>query len=252
MTGRDRIVLIVIAVAVLLVGVWIEVVSPERKKASATASQVAAAQAQLTAAQGQLAHGQTAQSQYASAYATTVKLGKAVPASAEVPSLIDQLAQAAGEKSVDFESISGGGSSTSSSSSTSPSGTLSSAQPSTASAGTFAALPFSFSFEGSYFDLEHLFRQLADFVTVGPSGSIEVSGRLLTIQSVDLTPGSASQGGASKLTGAITATAYVLPAAQSSSAPATPGAPSAATGAPAAASAAASSPTAPAVVRVNP
>jgi Type II secretion system (T2SS), protein M len=248
MTGRDRMVLIGVVVLVILAAAWMLVVSPERQQASKLSAQVAEAQAQLTAAEGKVASARAAQSQYAAAYSAMVSLGKAVPPSPEVPSLIYQLTQASNEKSVDFNSIVNGGDGSSASAS------------STATTGVAAAgltdEPFTFSFEGSFFDLEHLFRQLAGFATLNSSGTLQVSGRLLTIESVKLAPAtvSAEPGKAAKanLSGVISASAYVMPAST---------APTSASGATSTTSSAASSPssdapasspTAPAVVRVNP
>jgi len=240
MTGRDRMVLIAVVVVAVLGAAWMLVVSPERQQASQLETQVAAAQAQLSSAEGKVSSARAAQSQYAAAYTAVVNLGKAVPPSQEVPALIDQLSQASNEKNVDFASITSGGGSGAASASVA------------ASAG-FSQLPFSFTFEGSYFDLERLFSQLTDFATLTTSGELQVSGRLLTIQSVRLAPAASSaeaSNSAGKLTGSITATAYVLPASQGLT-----GATSAPTGAaasPASSTAASSSPTSPAVVRVNP
>jgi len=178
-----------------------------------------------------------------------------------VPALIDQLTQASNEKSVQFSAISpGAGSSASSSASTSTSTSTSTgtaAQGAAASgtqAAAFTPLPFSFTFEGSYFDLEHLFRKLTEFATLNAAGKLEVNGRLLTINSVSLSgggSGEASKAGG-QLTGSISATAYVMPASA-----ALTGAPSTGSSTSAAASSASSttagSPTpAPAVVKVNP
>jgi Tfp pilus assembly protein PilO len=237
MTGRDRIVIIGVVVAVVLAAAWLLVVSPERKQASQLSAEVAADQAQLVSAEGKVASARGAQSQYAAAYTSVVSLGKAVPPSQEVPSLIDQLARASHNKNVEFASISDGSSGS-------------------ASAASFTSLPFTFTFEGSYFDLEHLFNQLTDFATLSSSGSLQVSGRLLTIQSVRLAPdnnGSETSASApSKLTGSITATAYVLPASQGLTGGGS-GAPAASSGAtPASSTSSASSANAPAIVRVNP
>jgi len=253
MTARDRIVVICIAVAVILAGVWIELVSPERKQVGQLEAKVSAAKSKLESAQGQVAGARTAESQYSSAYAAMVHLGKAVPPSEEVPSLIYELTRASDEKDVDFASITpGGGSSTSAGASTSTSGAA--ATPAS-SGGSFEQLPFTFTFEGGYFQLERLFRRLADFATMNTAGNVEVSGRLLTIQSVSLSGGgsSAAEGkSSSKLTGSVTATAYVLPGGQGVSS-AAPGAPAAgASPSSAAAGTSASSPTAPAVVKVTP
>jgi Tfp pilus assembly protein PilO len=246
MTGRDRIVIMVIVVAVLLGGVWMEVVSPERKQVSQLEGQVASARAELSSAEGKVANAKSAQSQYAAAYAATVNLGKAVPPNQEVAALIDQLTQASNKKQVYFSSISSSASSAS---------TSTSATPSVEAAG-LTQLPFTFTFEGSYFDLEHLFNQLAGFTKLNASGEIEVSGRLLTIRGVSLTPSATSSSTTgsspvSNLTGSITASAYVLPAGQGLTGSATPASP---TGGASAASStpSASSPVSPAIVKVNP
>jgi Tfp pilus assembly protein PilO len=236
MTGRDRIVLIGVVVAVVLAAAWMLVVSPERKQASQLSAEVAADQTQLASAEGKVASARAAQSQYAAAYASIVSLGKAVPPSDEVPGLIDQLAQATHEKNVEFASITSTGAGGASAS--------------------FTQLPFTFTFEGSYFDLEHLFSQLTDFATLGSSGALEVNGRLLTIQSVRLAPvGSGSEAASSdagKLTGTITATAYVLPASQGLTGTGTPASTAGAGATPAASTTAPSSSNAPAIVTVNP
>jgi Tfp pilus assembly protein PilO len=244
MTARDRIVIMLVATAVILAAVWVEVVSPERSEAGKVAAQVGQAQAQLSAAEGQAAGALSARKQYASAYAAIVNLGKAVPTSQEVPSLIDQLTEASNEKDVDFQSI------TDSGSSTRPAGSAAStAAASTASSAGFSEIPFTFSFEGSYFDLEHLFSKLTSFATLDSAGNIEVSGRLLTIQSVSLSPGT---GGGKALAGSVTATAYMLPGSQSAAAGASPAGPAGTTASPVASPAASSSGPSPAVIKVNP
>jgi Tfp pilus assembly protein PilO len=243
MTGRDRMVLIAVVVLVALGAAWMLVVSPERKQAGELGTQVAAAQTQLASAESEVSSARAAQSQYAAAYAALVSLGKAVPPSQEVPALMDQIAQASNRKSINFTSITATPGASSASSQTSSS--------STAATAAFTQLPFSFVFEGSYFDLEHLFNQLTDFATLTKSGQLRVSGRLLTIQSVSLSPGSgAAEPGKStgKLTGSITATAYVMPASQAPS----PAGASTPTGTSPASSTSGSAPTSPAIVKVNP
>ena len=109
MTGRDRIVLIALVVA-------------RRARRRLGARRLARAQeggqlsAQVSSAQTQLVdrrkRGRAARAprrpSYPTAYASIVSLGKAVPASEEVPSLIYQLAQATEEKHVEFSSITAG------------------------------------------------------------------------------------------------------------------------------------------------
>ncbi len=242
MKGRDRIVLIVLVVLAVLGGTWIKLVSPEREQASKLSAQVSTAQAQLTAAEGKLAAARTAESQYGIAYAAMVGLGKAVPAGQEVPSLIYQLSLASTGKHVAFASIGAAAASGSSSAG---------AATEASSATSFAALPFTFTFEGSFFDLERLFSQLTGFTTRTATGDLAVSGRLLTIQSVKLAPVGSSGSGSShgELTGSVTASAYTAPASQGLTAV---GAGSTAAPSPAASSGASSPPTAPAIIKVNP
>jgi hypothetical protein len=111
-------------------------------------------------------------------------------------------------------------------------------------------MPFTFVFNGSFFNLEHLFQQLNRFTQRAVSGSLQVSGRLLTVQSVKLAPLAASgatQASKGVLSGSITATAYVLPASQGLTAGASPAGPAGA-GAPSSSG----SPTTPAIARVTP
>jgi len=146
MTGRDRLGLIGVVLAALLVGVWFLAVAPERERAASLNSQVTTASEQLQSAQSALASARSAEAQYPAAYASIVSLGKAVPASEEVPSLLYQLAHVADSKDVEFGSITNGTSATS-------------GAPAAASAG-FAQMPFDLTFSGSYSDLYGLFQAL--------------------------------------------------------------------------------------------
>lgn len=246
MTGRDRMVAIGLSVLALLAAGWILVVSPEREKASKQAAQIASAKAQLSSAEGQLSSARSAQAQYASAYASIVSLGKAVPPTQEVPSLIYQLSQAANGKYVEFSSISSG--------STGTAASATAAASASAAAASFTQMPFTFVFNGSFFDLEHLFHQLDSFASTTSSGAIQVRGRLLTIQSIKLSPtekSSSESGPSGNLSGTITATAYELPAGQGLTGSGSAAAPAGAV--PSATSpTTSSSPAAPAIVKVNP
>jgi Tfp pilus assembly protein PilO len=250
MSRRDRIVLMVIVTLAVLGGAWMLVVSPERKQAGTLATQLTSAEAQLASAEGQLADARGAQSRYADAYAAVVNLGKAVPPNQEVPSLIYQLSQATHQKNVEFASIA-----------SSSAAAASASTPIAAAAGAsgFSQMPFTFVFNGSFFDLEHLFGQLNGFATQTASGALQVRGRLLTIQSLKLEPltssaptGKETSSKAPQLTGTITATAYQLAASEAAAGQASPGSPTGAASTPTSSTGAASSPTAPAIARVTP
>jgi len=250
MTGRDRMVVIGIVVLLLLGASWLLVVSPERKQAAALATKVATANAALSTAETQAASARAAQAQYNAAYAAMVSLGKAVPASPEVPSLIYELAKATNAKNVELSSITAGGTAT-----PAATGTAAAGAPT-----TFTPLPFTFVFTGGFLDLYKLFKQIDASTVRASNGTLVVKGRLLTVQSVRLSPlattTTSGKSGQQVLVGTVTATAYVLPAAQGATDGATPSAPAGATPASSSATTAssgtASSATAPAVAKVTP
>jgi Tfp pilus assembly protein PilO len=252
MTGRDRIVVMVVAVLAVLAAGWMLVVSPERNKASKLDAQVTAAKASLSSAEGELSSARAAQAQYASAYSSIVNLGKAVPAEEEVPSLIYQLSQATHQHNIEFASIA---------SATTPAAAVTPVTPgatgASAAGAAFSQMPFTFIFDGGFFSLEHLFNQLTAFTARSGGGALAVRGRLLTVQSVKLAPviesGTGAKASKSTLSATITATAYRLPAGQGLTGGATPTSPAgASTPASSTTSAPASSPTAPAIARVTP
>jgi Tfp pilus assembly protein PilO len=242
MTMRDRLVVIGILLVVVLAGGWLMIVKPERNKASQLEAEVLTAQGQLSSAQGKLAQAREAQARYRVAYAAIVRMGKAVPAGQEVPALVYQLDRASQSKHVSFESIS-----TSSSSSSSAA--------SVGAASGFSQLPFTFAFSGSFADLSRLLARLDNFTSSTRSGALLVNGRLLTIQSVNLTPQTSSSGqghsAAATLSGTITATAYTLPVGQGLTAGAGSGGPASAAQ-PVSSAGSSSSSTTPAVVEAHP
>ncbi|HEX4435623.1 MAG TPA: hypothetical protein VH061_02400 [Solirubrobacteraceae bacterium] len=238
MTGRDRIVLMVLVVLGLTAAGWMLVVSPKRKEAKTIETTVSTAQSELSSAQGKLTEAKADQSRYASAYSSVVSLGKAVPASQEVPSLLVQLEQASDKHAVSFNSIASAGAVGSTSTTTA------------STAAGFTQMPFTFVFSGGFFSMEHLFRQLTAFTTHTSGEGLQVSGRLLTIQSVKLAPEAQGTGKGVNLTGTVSATAYVLPSGQGLTDGAGPTSPTGATTT--ATTDSTSSPTAPAVARVTP
>jgi len=252
MTARDRLVLIAVLVIAGLGVAWIAVVSPERNTAAKLQTEVNTAATQLATAESQLSNAKAAQARYSAEYAAIVRLGKAVPPGREVPSLLYEIAQASGAKHVDLASVvygAGGGGAAPTTAASGASGS-----PGSTVAG-FTQMPFTFVFNGSYNDLYNLFKQLNRVASHTTSG-VAVNGRLLTIQSVKLTPLTAAAEAGKKaaaseqLSGTISAIAYVLPASQGLTSGATASAPAGASAA--SSSSGGSSPTAPAIVRAVP
>jgi hypothetical protein len=248
MKARDKLFLMIVGAAAILVIAWMAVVSPARKQAASLGAQVTQARGQLTAAQSGMTAARAAQAQYPAAYASVVSLGKAVPPGDDVASLVYQVAQASNTKAVDFSSITTGAGAATSGAAAAPVGAV--------GAAGFQAVPFTFHFNGSFFALYHLLNRLNGFTLQTANGAVQVSGRLLTINgaSLDSSGTSGAAGASGALSGTVTATAYVLPAQQGLTAGATPGAPA---GAPAALPATGTGTSgvatpAPAVVRVTP
>jgi type II secretory pathway pseudopilin PulG len=258
MTARDRLMLIGVTVLAALGAGWLLVVSPERQQASQVEGQVQSARQQLESAQTQAAEARSAERRYATAYASVVTLGKAVPPSGEVPSLIYELDRVSNQRSVNFSAITTG------TSGSAPTSTPLSAAGSTAASAApagFTQMPFTFVFKGSFQGLAHLLGEVQGFVQRETSGGLAVNGRLLTIQSADIIVENASAAtgtstattgtstapkpGFVPLTATIAATAYVLPAGQTLAGGATPSGPGSAVSSPS------STPTTPAVVKAS-
>lgn len=249
MTPRDRIVLSVLACLAIVAAAWFVLLAPVGKDAKALDTELSAAQARVQAAQAGVAGGEKAQAEYQLDYAKVARLGKAVPADDDVPSLVVQMQSAARKARVDFRSIelsteAGGGApatalpATGATGATAATGTTgvaaavpatpaaTSALPPGATVGAagFPTLPFDFTFSGPYFRLQDFLARLQAFVKVsGPA--VSVDGRLLTVDGFSLTPGPK---GFSDMQASVHATAYLLPAGQGLTAGATPAGPAAA------------------------
>jgi Tfp pilus assembly protein PilO len=216
MSTRDRSILGIIATIGVLVALWLLAVAPKREQAATLAAGVAQAEQRRDAASARAATAEQARATYAHDYATVARLGKAVPANADVPSLVFQLESAARRAKVDFRAV------TVLDSAPPPP----SATPAVAPAGGgIQPAPFSFKFEGSFFSLQKLLTEVDRFSRVKGT-RVSVDGRLLTIDGVTLNPG---RGGLPNIQGLVTAKAYVadlpsaLPAAGASAAAPTAG-----------------------------
>jgi Tfp pilus assembly protein PilO len=228
MTTRDRNILLVLAALAALAVFWFLAIKPKRSEVQTLTRQIATQQQRLTTAQGTVSTGLAAKAAYPKDYAAVAQLGKALPADDDLPSLLYQLDAESHGKHIDFESISRGaaatgGASSSTTGATGAAATSASSLPPGATVGTagLATLPFTFTFSGSFFDLQKFIQGVQDFVR--PTGKgLAVRGRLLTLQGVSLLPGSE---GFSHLDAKIAATAYLAPsttpAATTGSAPST-------------------------------
>jgi type II secretory pathway pseudopilin PulG len=215
MTGRDRVILILIAAAALLVAPYLLVISPKRDQATKLQGQVASLQSQLTTVRAEAVTAQASRAAFGTSYAALVRLGEAVPTDDNTPSLIYQLQSAASAAKVDFQSLTynaGSGGSSPAASSTPASQSATAALPPGATVGPagFPIEPFTFTFQGNFFHLADFLGRLQRFVQTGDQ-KLAVSGRLMTLNAISLGP---APSGFPQITATISASTYLLPASQ--------------------------------------
>ena len=251
MTPRDRNVIGVVAALAIVAAAWFLLISPLRSDGKELDDQVASAEMRLTTAQAAVSAGESAQKTYRRDYAAVARLGKAVPADDDVPSLVVQLDGAAKRSRVDFRAIELAGSGTGvaapvaattgaqvaalaaeqnggatgasgasgATGATGPASAFAAATQAAAAAlppGTvvgaagFPTMPFSFTFNGSFFRLQDFLARLDRFTEIDGT-KVTVRGRLLTVDGFSL---AASSKGFPNMTASISATSYLLPAEQ--------------------------------------
>jgi hypothetical protein len=244
MTTRDRLVIVGVLLAAALAGFWFLGLAPKRKEAADLQAQIATQTQQLTTAQAQAAAARQAKARYNDDYAAVAKLGKAVPKSDALPSLVYQLQSVAHSARIDFTSlkISGGGgqgptpaaaaapAASTAAGGANPSASAtggSSASPAasapatpapatqaaaatlppgaTVGAAGFPTMPFSFVFSGTFFDMERFLGDVQKFVRVNGK-QVDADGRLLSVDGFALVAG---PGGFPNVKANVVATAYL-------------------------------------------
>jgi Tfp pilus assembly protein PilO len=210
MTRSNQILLSVVALGAAIAAFYFFALSPQREEAAALDAQIAEQQAAVEQARLTLAGYEEAKGSYKRNYATLARLGKAVPADDDVQSLMVQLESTADRSGVSFEKIelTSGLGGDSGSESTPAEGELAAA-PGTVpvAGGVLSAMPFSFSFTGSYFDLTAFFARLEHFVSLN-NQKLDSTGRLLRLESVTIGP---SAVGFPDMQAQISAATYLVP-----------------------------------------
>jgi hypothetical protein len=120
LTERDRKILMGAIPVLLLLVYWFMLLAPKRKEASAAAETLTTEQAKLADAESRASTLTAAKTNFAADYAAVLRLGKAVPTSVDMPSLLLQLDQAAKGTSISFEKVSVGERETSQSAAVAP------------------------------------------------------------------------------------------------------------------------------------
>lgn len=230
MTRRDRLMLLGVLLVALAVAGWFLVLAPLRQEAGDLSDQVAAQHQSIDGIQAEIAAGVAAKRAYAHDYATVARLGAAIPEDDNVPSLLVQLQDAANASHVDFRSLrANGGSGAATPAPAPPATTSTSGAPATqisvatlppgaaVGAAGFPTMPFSFMFEGNFFQLSDFVGRIQRYLVVG-GDRLRVGGRFMTLDGIALT---AAPAGFPHMEVSVAATTYLLPADQGLTAGAT-------------------------------
>ena len=242
MSRRNSMLIAVVAVVAAIGAYWMLVLSPKREEAVKLDGQITKQQSALATAEADVATYEAAQKHYKANYSMVARLGKAVPADDDVRSLLVQVNAAARRAGVDFRTINISAQGAPSTGPQAAPTTDKAPPPGASTVGTagFSTMPFSFNFKGSFFELGKFFNKIDKFVAVR-NGGLDVTGRLLLLNSITITPD--TEKGFPNLTADVTANSYLLPPTEGLTAGATAAGP---TGAAAAGGTATPSPSTPA------
>jgi hypothetical protein len=259
LTDRDRKIAMFVVPIVVLAAYWFLLLSPKREESATLGTELTQAEADRDAALEQARQAEAARTSFSADYAAMVRLGKAIPSTVDMPSLLVQLDSAAAGTDITFRRISAGArvpiaapaaSSTSGSTpdgNAAPGGTPASTAPGQAAeqageaaqtadaanaeagadapestgaapaGGSLDGVPLQFTFDGSFFNLADFFHDLKRFVRLSGGDDVDVRGRLMTIDSLTLTPTDFP-----RMEAQVTATVYLSPKTGGVTAGATP------------------------------
>jgi Tfp pilus assembly protein PilO len=252
MKQRDRVMLLGVLAAAVLVAGWFLALAPRREEAAKLGEQVATQREARDSALADVKAGVDAKRGFARDYATVARLGTAVPDDDNVLSLLFQLERAAQASDVDFRSLKVGQGSAAATPAPAPpadpaapatQATTATLPPGAAvGAAGFPTMPFSFEFDGDFFQLSNFVGRLERFLVVH-NRSLAVSGRFMTLDGIAL---QAAPKGFPRIKVNVAATTYLLPASEGLTNGASAGGP--ADGSSAAADSGSATPTGPATI----
>jgi len=108
LTDRDRKIVLVIVPLLLAVAYWFFLLAPKRQEAAKAEDESAKQEQRLATVQQAVSVARTAKTDFRADYAEIVRLGKAIPASMDMPSLLVQLDSAAEGTGINFTKIATG------------------------------------------------------------------------------------------------------------------------------------------------
>jgi Tfp pilus assembly protein PilO len=221
------------------IGFWIFGVSPKREEAAKLDTQASKLESELVVHEEEVLRGEEARREFPQDYQKLVVLGKAVPGDDDTASLLVQINHIAERNKIEFRQIkllTGGneGAETAGLEGASPTEAAAALLPLGATVGSpgLAVMPYSFTFNGSFFTLADFIEEI-DALVKTENEDVVVDGRLLTLDGFVLEPD--SEKGFPALEGKFAITTYLAPPSQGVTGGASPESPETAEGTPAAA-----------------
>jgi len=108
LTDRDRKILIALVPVVVLVAYWFLLLAPKREEATTAKDDLATQQQRLETARAEAKAAEGAKEDFDASYTQVVRLGKAIPSTVDMPSLLVQLDAAAAGTGIRFTKIATG------------------------------------------------------------------------------------------------------------------------------------------------
>ena len=107
-TDRDRKILLALIPLVAIIGYWFLLLAPKREESSKVKNELTQAEQVRDTAQQKASQLSGAKRSFAADYATVIRLGKSIPASVDMPSLLVQLDRAARGTGIKFTDVKAG------------------------------------------------------------------------------------------------------------------------------------------------
>ena len=105
LTARDRKIVLILLPLILLAGYWFMVLAPKRAEQTKVQEELTKARGERDTAQAQVGQLNAAKASFASDYQTVIRMGKAIPESVDMPSLLVQLDRSARGTGIDIREI---------------------------------------------------------------------------------------------------------------------------------------------------
>ena len=186
--GREVYIIAAVVAVVLIVAWYFLLLSPTLSKISDTKTQIVSAQAALDSARANVARLETYKKTAPQSREEIVRLGKMLPTSEGIPSLIVELTKTASASGVDLLSITRGSSQTGS---------------------PFGIQTVQLSVSGRFFDVEDFLYRMESYVAFR-NAEFRAEGRMLEVTQLSMSGGAAaSNGSTAPLSVTITLSAYL-------------------------------------------